>query len=61
VDGHPTTLGAYGDTDWWVLLQPETGRALELGIAGDRTAVDQILSRVRFVDEATWDAITGPP
>lgn len=61
VDGQPATLGAYDDMDWWVLAQPEPGRALELRISGDRAAVDQILSRARFVDESTWDAATDQP
>jgi hypothetical protein len=30
IDGLPATLGAYDDTDWWVLVEPEPGRALEL-------------------------------
>ena len=61
VDGLPATLGAYDDTDWWVLLQPEPGRALELRIAGDRADVGHILSLARFVDEGTWDAATDHP
>jgi hypothetical protein len=60
VDGHPAALGAYGDTDWWVLLEPEPGRAVEIRINGDRAAVDRVLSRARFVDEVTWDALTEP-
>jgi hypothetical protein len=57
VDGHPAALGAYSDTDWWVLLEPEAGRAMELRINGDRASVDRILGLAHFVDEATWDNI----
>jgi hypothetical protein len=61
IDGLPATVGAYDDTDWWVLLEPEPGRALELRIAGDRPAVARVLSQARFVDEGTWDAATNIP
>jgi hypothetical protein len=56
VDGFPAALGAYNPTDWWVLLEPEPGRALELRIPGDRSTVHWVLSHARFVDEAAWDA-----
>ncbi len=63
IDGLPATFGAYraDDTDWWVLLEPEPGRALELRIAGDRPTVARVLSQARFVDEDTWDAATDSP
>lgn len=59
VDGVPAALGPYSDTDWWVLMEPEPGRALELRIPGDRLTVEWVLSHARFVDEATWDSLTG--
>lgn len=61
VDGHPAALGSYSDDDWWVLVEPEPGRAQELRITGDRATVDEVLARARFVDEATWDAATSGP
>jgi len=61
VDGHPATLGSYTADGWWVMLEPEPGRALELQIGGDRTVVDEVLARARFVDEASWDAVTSAP
>lgn len=59
IAGHPAALGL--SDEWWVLLEPEPGRVLELRITGDRTVVDEVLARARFVDEATWDAATSAP
>lgn len=59
VDGVPASLGSYNDTDWWVMLEPEPGRALELRITGDRAVVEWVLSNARFVDEGTWDSATN--
>lgn len=56
---HPAALGL--SDEWWVLMEPEPGRVLELRIAGDRTVVDDVLAGARFVDEATWDAATSAP
>jgi hypothetical protein len=58
VDGVPAVLGATSDTNWFVLLEPEPGRALQLGIGNNRASVDWVIEHAHFVDEATWDAAT---
>lgn len=60
IDGVSAALGNYGNNGWWVLLEPDPGRTVEIVIGGaDRAAVDGILAAVHFVDEATWDAATN--
>ena len=59
IAGHPAALGV--SDEWWVLVEPEPGRVLELRITGDRGTVDEVLAWARFVDEATWDAATSAP
>lgn len=59
IAGRPAALGV--SDEWWVLMEPEPGRVLELRITGDRATVDEVLARARFVDEAAWDAATSTP
>jgi hypothetical protein len=59
VNGVPAAVGAYSDLDWWVMMEPEPGRALELRIGNNRATVDWIIAHARFVDEAAWDAAGG--
>jgi hypothetical protein len=59
VAGVPAAVGPYSPTDWWVLFEPAPGRTVEVRIAGDRAAVDQVLAAVRPVDEATWRGEVG--
>jgi hypothetical protein len=62
IDGVPAALGTYDeDNDYWVLMEPEPGRALAMRIGYDRATVEWILAHARFVDEATWDAATANP
>jgi hypothetical protein len=62
IDGVPAVLGTYDeDKDYWVLMEPEPGRALAMRTGYDRATVDWILAHAHFVDEATWDAATANP
>jgi hypothetical protein len=62
VGGLPAAFGAYSDHDFWVLLEPEPGRALQIRIQNrTRAEVDAILAQARLVDEATWQAAVMLP
>jgi hypothetical protein len=59
VGGIPAAVGAYSDLDWWVMMEPEPGRTLELRIGNNRATVDWVVEHARFVDEAAWDEATA--
>jgi hypothetical protein len=59
IGGVPAAVGPYGELDWWVMMEPDPGRTLELRISYDRATVDWVIAHARFVDEAAWDEATG--
>jgi hypothetical protein len=63
VDGFPAALvggpSSAGGGYWSLWFEPAPGRAMSISVANNRATIDWIIAHARFVDEGTWDSVTG--